>query len=360
MTLPASGPSPLLVIDQLFNRYQGEDLLRKVSFSLFEGEILCLLGPSGSGKTTLLRLLAGLDRPDSGRILLRGRDIGEVPPHKRNFGMMFQEYALFPHRNVRDNVAFGLEMQDFSGRRRDERVAAMLAMVGLSELAERRIDELSGGERQRVALARSLAPEPQVLLLDEPLGSLDRSLRERLVGELRAILKKVGLAAIFVTHDQGEAFSIADRIAVLHQGVLQQIGPPEQVYRAPINRLVAAFLGFANLIEGSMAADGLWHCPLAAFRPADLPPGAGGGRQTLLIRPEGALIDGAPDGKAAEGLPLAGLVVGRQFQGGSYRLTMATGQQNLTFDLATEPMPPAVGEQIALRVNPTALVWLQS
>ena len=350
----------LLGIDRLANSYQGEPLLRQVSFGLGEGEILCLLGPSGSGKTTLLRLLAGLDRPESGRIFLRGRDIGEVPPHQRNFGMMFQEYALFPHRNVRDNIAFGLEMQKMSAPRRQQRVAEMLALIGLTDLAERRIDELSGGERQRVALARSLAPGPQLLLLDEPLGSLDRGLRERLGGEIRTILKKMGLAAIFVTHDQGEAFSIADRIAVLHQGVLQQIGPPEEVYRAPINRLVAGFLGFANLVEGNLAGDGRWHCPLGAFPLADLPARASDGGQTLLIRPEGAKLATTGAEKRMGGLAISGVVVGRQFQGGRYRLTIEAFGQGLIFDLATAPVPPAVGAAITLWVDRQALVWLKS
>jgi ABC-type Fe3+/spermidine/putrescine transport system ATPase subunit len=170
---------PILKVQNLCNRYQELPLLKNINFSLHKGEILCLLGPSGSGKTTLLRLLAGLEEADSGSIIFNGRELAGIAPHKRNFGMMFQEYALFPHKNVRENIAFGLEMQQCPAARLQLRVDTMLDLVGLRQFAHRRIDELSGGERQRVALARSLAPEPQLLLLDEPLGSLDRTLRDR-------------------------------------------------------------------------------------------------------------------------------------------------------------------------------------
>ena len=261
----------ILEVHDLCSRYQGTPLLQNIGFSLVPGEILCLLGPSGSGKTTLLRLIAGLDQEYSGTIIFSGKEISTVAPHKRNFGMMFQEYALFPHKNVLENIAFGLEMQGCRPAERQQRVAAMLQLVGLQELGHRRIDELSGGERQRVALARSLAPEPQLLLLDEPLGSLDRTLRDRLTGEIRSILKKLGVTAIFVTHDQAEAFSIADKIAVLHNGILQQFDTPEVLYRQPRNTTVAAFLGFTNLLQGRLDAQGIFHCPLGPLSITAMP-----------------------------------------------------------------------------------------
>ncbi len=258
-------PKNILEIHHLSNQYEGQALLQDISFSLAQGEILCLLGPSGSGKTTLLRLIAGLEKEDAGTIIFAGKDIRRIPPHKRNFGMMFQEYALFPHKSVRQNVAFGLEMQHCPNDEATRRVQTVLTMVGLTGLQHRKIDELSGGERQRVALARSLAPQPKLLLLDEPLGSLDRALRDRLTGEIRTILKSLAVTAIFVTHDQAEAFSIADKVAILHHGILQQFDTPENIYRNPTNRTVAEFLGFRNLIAGTVDDDMVFHSPLGPY-----------------------------------------------------------------------------------------------
>lgn len=235
---------PICKVTDISNRYGGNLLLQDINFSLDPGEILCLLGPSGSGKTTLLRLIAGLEEEYSGHVIFKGKNIRTTPAHKRGFGLMFQEYALFPHKNVEENIRFGLEMQNLPNKQQLYQVDTMLELVGLSGFGERRIDELSGGERQRVALARSLAPKPELLLLDEPLGSLDRTLRERLTVEIRAILKELGVTAIFVTHDQNEAFGVADKIAVLKNGILQQFAAPEQLYRFPNNTDVAHFLDF--------------------------------------------------------------------------------------------------------------------
>ncbi len=347
----------ILLVKNLCNCYEGTPLLQDIGFALQQGEILCLLGPSGSGKTTLLRLIAGLEKEDSGSIVFRGRDISTIPPHKRNFGMMFQEYALFPHKNVRQNIAFGLEMQHCRPDELLHRVDAMLDLVGLQGLGHRRINELSGGERQRVALARSLAPEPQLLLLDEPLGSLDRTLRDRLTGEIRCILKKLGVTAIFVTHDQAEAFSVADKIAVLHNGVLQQFGTPESLYRRPRNATVAAFLGFTNLITGSLDAAAVYHCPLGrlALESQTTHPGA---TVTLLIRPEGSQMITPPAVTEPPGLVLSGTVTNRLFQGGSYRVTLQCADNFLTFDLPIDPPPPEVGMGIHLAVNPAALILI--
>jgi ABC-type Fe3+/spermidine/putrescine transport system ATPase subunit len=345
---------PILAVNHLSNRYEGMPLLQDISFTLGRGEILCLLGPSGSGKTTLLRLIAGLERSETGTIIFGGRDIRDVPPHCRNFGMMFQEYALFPHQSVRQNIAFGLEIRHCPAAEMAERLQAVLALVGLEDLGHRRIDELSGGERQRVALARSLAPEPKLLLLDEPLGSLDRTLRDRLTGEIRAILKKLAMTAIFVTHDQAEAFSIADKVAVLDNGRLEQFDSPEDLYRRPKNATVAGFLGFTNLIGGNLDREGTFHSRLGPL-PLDNETGRQAGPATLLLRPEGARLL-APPAATTTSPAFQGLVTDRVFQGSSYRVTLQTGGISLTFDLPIDPPPPATGSAIHLALNPAAMV----
>lgn len=347
----------ILLVHNLCKSYEGVPLLQDISFSLEHGEILCLLGPSGSGKTSLLRLIAGLLQEDSGTLAFAGRDLHNIPPHKRNFGMMFQEYALFSHKNVQQNIAFGLEMQQCQPSEIKSRIEAMLDLVGLQGFGQRSIDELSGGERQRVALARSLAPEPQLLLLDEPLGSLDRALRDRLIGEIRNILKKLAVTAIFVTHDQAEAFSVADRVAVLHNGVLQQIDSPEDLYRRPRNETVAAFLGFTNLIIGDLDGDGIFHCDLGRL------PLLGAAKQprskaTLLIRPEGSRILLPSVIAKPHSHLLSGTITTRIFQGSIYRVCLQSGGHALTFNLPIDPPPPKIGEGIRLAVHPEALVLL--
>lgn len=340
-------------VNGLSCHYEGSPLLQDISFGLTQGEILCLLGPSGAGKTTLLRLLAGLERQVSGTILFAGKDLRDVPPHKRNFGMMFQEYALFPHKTVLQNVAFGLEMQHCPPTELSRRVQKVLEMVGLSGLKERKIDELSGGERQRVALARSLAPEPQLLLLDEPLGSLDRALRDRLTGEIRTILKSLAVTAVFVTHDQAEAFTIADKVAILHQGILQQLDSPENIYRQPANTTVARFLGFRNLIEGTVDDRGIFHCPIGSIgTTGSLRPTTA---TSLLLRPEAAILADSPAAEA-DLTTISGTVTGRQFQGSSYRITLRMEKLPLTFNLPIDPPPPVIGQEITLRINPSGLV----
>ena len=287
---------PLLELQNLSKSYDGP-AVRGVSLGVEQGQILCLLGPSGCGKSTLLRMVAGLETPDQGRVFFEGQDLTQAPPQKRNFGLMFQEFALFPHKNVFDNVAFGLEMKKLPQTQLELRVEMMLELMGIADLARRNVENLSGGERQRVALARSLAPEPRLLMLDEPLGSLDRALRERLLREIRGILNKMNTTAIFVTHDQSEALAIADQVAVMNAGRLEQTAPPEALYLSPANRFVAGFLGFSNFVSGQVSDEGAALTPLGAIKAplGDMQPGQA---VVLVLRPEGASLS-APNGKPA-------------------------------------------------------------
>jgi ABC-type Fe3+/spermidine/putrescine transport system ATPase subunit len=208
----------MLDVQELYKTYEGQPLLKGVTFRVEPGETVCLLGPSGSGKSTLLRLISGLEQPEAGHILWNGVDQAGVPVHRRQFGLMFQEYALFPHRSVAENVAFGLRMQRLPASQIREQVQQALDQMNLGQFGERRVTDLSGGEQQRVALARALAPRPRLLMLDEPLGALDRTLREQLLEELRVLLHRTGIPAIYVTHDQQEAYALADRMLLLHSG----------------------------------------------------------------------------------------------------------------------------------------------
>ncbi len=244
----------LLRVASISKSFSGTTVLHDVSFHADEGEIVSLLGPSGCGKTTLLRIVAGLETADSGQVTFDGRVMDGVPVHHRGFGLMFQDYALFPHQDVVANVAFGLRMQGLPRAQVEARVVEMLDLVGLAGYEGRRVYDLSGGEQQRVALARSLAPGPRLLMLDEPLGSLDRALREELMNELRSILNGVGLTAVYVTHDQQEAFAVADRVIIMHRGHIVQQGAPQAVYSQPASPWVARFLGLGNLIPGCVAA----------------------------------------------------------------------------------------------------------
>jgi len=345
----------LLKVTQLCNSYEGYPLLQDINFTLENGEILCLLGPSGSGKTTLLRLLAGLENEESGSIYFQDTDISLIPPHKRNFGMMFQEYALFPHKNVAQNVAFGLEMQQHTREEIERRVQKMLTLVGLKGFDERKIDELSGGEKQRVALARSLAPEPELLLLDEPLGSLDKTLRDRLALEIRTILKSFKVTSIFVTHDQSEAFSVADKVAILYEGILQQFDTPENIYRYPANSSVARFLGFRNLLQGKVDSNSTFQCRSFRLHLENIPSHPST-EATLLIRPEGATLRETPiNGNT---LSITGKIVMRQFQGSTYKVTLISEGEELVFELPLDPPVPDTGCSINLDLSPSSLVIL--
>ena len=248
----------LLRIEAVTKKFDGQRAVDRLSLDIRSGEFFALLGPSGCGKTTLLRMLAGFETPDEGRILLDGTDIAQVLPHQRPINMMFQNYALFPHLNVRDNIAFGLKRARMPRAEIDTRVAEMIALARLKGLEKRKPDQLSGGQKQRVALARSLARRPRVLLLDEPLAALDKKLRESTQLELMELQRRLGMTFIIVTHDQEEAMTMADRIGVMDDGRLEQVATPRKLYDAPSSRWVAEFVGDVNLFEGeaSSGADG--------------------------------------------------------------------------------------------------------
>jgi putrescine transport system ATP-binding protein len=245
---------PLLRIDAVVKKFGGFRAVDKLSLDIRAGEFFALLGPSGCGKTTLLRMLAGFETPDEGRILLDGSDIARVLPHQRPVNMMFQNYALFPHLSVRDNIAFGLKRAGMPRPEIDSRVAEMVALVKLDGLEQRKPDQLSGGQKQRVALARSLARRPQLLLLDEPLAALDKKLRESTQLELMELQRRLGMTFVIVTHDQEEAMTVADRIGVMDAGRLEQVATPRELYEAPASRWIAEFVGDVNLFEGQVAS----------------------------------------------------------------------------------------------------------
>ncbi|WP_215403287.1 polyamine ABC transporter ATP-binding protein [Janthinobacterium sp. JC611] len=251
----SDAPAPFLLIDQLVKEFDGVRAVNDISVTINKGEIFALLGSSGCGKSTLLRMLAGFETPTSGRIALAGNSIVDVPPHQRPINMMFQSYALFPHLSVWDNIAFGLRRDGLPKAEVAARVEQMLALVQLGQYAKRKPHQLSGGQQQRVALARSLAKRPQLLLLDEPLGALDKKLRERTQMELVNIIEQVGVTCVMVTHDQDEAMSMATRIAVMSEGRILQVGPPGEIYETPNCRFVADFIGSVNLFDGRITED---------------------------------------------------------------------------------------------------------
>ncbi|HEY6320188.1 MAG TPA: ABC transporter ATP-binding protein [Thermoanaerobaculia bacterium] len=403
---------PYLLLDRLAKTFgvagagadRGRPVLDGLTLAVDRGEVVALLGPSGSGKTTALRLIAGFETPDAGpgRVMVEGQDVTGLPPARRNFGMVFQHYALFPHLTVGENVAFGLEARRLDRGQVRARVAAALALVDLPGFERRRVGEISGGQQQRVALARALAPEPRVLLLDEPLSNLDPALRERTRRELRRAIRRVGITTLLVTHEQEEAFYLGDRVAVLEGGVLHQAGTPEELYDRPATRFVATFVGRASVLPGIFEGDGdgvngrvrlrldgpataaaaaapgaavaaaaaglaAAASGTAAARPGAAGPGAGGNAGTAAARGDvawpGEAVEPLADGEAVELVvrpealalvpagtagALAGRVVERQYAGPvTYYLVELTGA-GLEIEVAAGAGAAAPGDEVAV------------
>lgn len=278
----AQAAPPMIVFEAVGKRYGGVRAVDGLSLEIQAGEFFALLGPSGCGKTTLMRMLAGFETPDDGRILLDGADVSATPPHLRPVNMMFQSYALFPHMSVRENIAFGLKQAGMAKADREARIAEMLALGRLESLASRKPHQLSGGQRQRVALVRALARRPKVLLLDEPLGALDRKLREETQVELMHLQRDLKMTFLMVTHDQDEAMSMADRIGVMEAGALAQVGTPQAIYESPSRLSVARFVGDINLVPGEITAPGRFVSAQGSFAVGDFAMGPA----TLALRPE--------------------------------------------------------------------------
>jgi thiamine transport system ATP-binding protein len=337
--LQPSTSAALLEIAGLTVAYGSRPVLRGVDLAVPAGQLVCVLGPSGGGKSTLLRAIAGLEEPAGGTVRLAGRDLAGVPAHERGVGLMFQDYALFPHRDVGHNVAFGLRMRGEDAGAIRQRVAELLTLVGLPGAERRAVSQLSGGEQQRVALARALAPRPRLLMLDEPMGSLDRSLRERLPEELRGIFTELGLTVLYVTHDQDEALSVADRVAVLDDGRIVADDPPERLWRHPPSAWVAGFLGFRNVAPATVRR-GVAISPWGEF----VLPGAADGVVTVVLRPE-ALTLGQAGG-------ITGTVEARRFRGDHVRVVVMTDARG-RLELEVRGDPPEVGSRVSVSVDPT-------
>jgi ABC-type Fe3+/spermidine/putrescine transport system ATPase subunit len=336
-----------LHLDRVAKRFGSHVALDEISLTVARGEFVTMLGPSGSGKSTALRLIAGLEAPDSGAIRIGGREMANLPPHRRDCALVFQDLALFPHRTVRDNVGFGLAMR---GRPRDEtalRVQALLLMVGLGDQGGKRPSQLSGGQQQRVALARALAVEPAILLLDEPLGALDLLLRRQLQTELRAIQRESGSTFLHVTHDQQEALALSDRVVLMHAGRVAQVGAPEEIWERPASRFVAEFMGFRNIfpVTGSPGR------PRVAG--LDVSPAAGPvAPRYAAIRPERVRI-GPPFTGAAL---LRGTVTARTYAGDAWTHEVRLGD-GAAIEATTGRAYPE-GEAVHLSLDPAHLVFL--
>jgi spermidine/putrescine transport system ATP-binding protein len=343
-----SGRTAVVRVERVTKRFGSVTAVDDVSFEVAAGEFFSLLGPSGCGKSTTLRMLAGFEVPTQGRIYLEGKDATNTPPYKRATNLVFQNYALFPHMTVEENVAFGPQRRRLPRAEVRERVREALAAVRLEGMAERYPRELSGGQQQRVALARALANRPAVLLLDEPLGALDLKLREEMQLELKRIQREVGICFVYVTHDQGEALTMSDRVAVMNHGRIEQIGSPEEVYERPATRFVAGFIGTANLVPCTVEEAG----DVATVRLLDggrvgapaAPGCAVGSRAVLMLRPERLRIRTAPESTGGPGM--RGRVVESVFQGSVLRHLVQVGERSIVVLAPVGADRPGIGQEV--------------
>jgi putative spermidine/putrescine transport system ATP-binding protein len=334
-------------MEELSRHYGSVIALDKLDLTVQAGELVALLGPSGCGKTTTLRLLAGLEDADAGQIKVAGRDITRLPASKRDMGMVFQAYSLFPHMTVRQNVAFGLRLRRIQSSERDRRAMEMLQLVELDSQADRYPHQISGGQQQRVALARALAIEPQVLLLDEPLSALDAKVRAQLRDQIRRIQLEVGITTLFVTHDQEEALAIADRVGVMRDGRIEQLAPPVEIYSRPATPFVAEFVGLSNRLAGTVSGGTVTvrghSLPLVDLSTPQ-------GPATALVRPEAVTLSSDSSGESG---PLVGSVIATTFLGATSRVTVDLGDTTILAQLATSDASklPA-GSRVALTIRP--------
>ena len=347
--------SRALAVERLSKSFGTVKAVDNVSFAVSPSEFLTLLGPSGSGKTTILRLLGGFEYPDAGDIILGGENVNHLPPYRRNIGVVFQKYALFPHMTVADNVAFPLRQRKVATDERNRQVAEILDLVGLEGLGERRPRQLSGGQQQRVALARAMVFKPEILLMDEPLGALDKNLRERMQREIRALQQTVGITTVYVTHDQSEAMTMSDRIAVINEGRIEHLGSPVELYERPATEFVAGFVGDSNLIEGEvLGQDGAFgRLRLGADVVVRFPWRDGlGQRAILLVRPEKLRLETTDSG--AELNRVEGPVEAVTYLGDATIYDIALAGARLTARQANrDGVPrPAVGDRIAIVWSP--------
>ncbi len=353
-------------IENISLSYGSSRVLKNITLEIEPGEFFTFLGPSGCGKTTLLRLIAGFGEPQSGRVYIGDADVTGLPPWRRNVGMVFQSYALWPHMTVRKNVSFGLEERRLPREEIRRRVDAALELVGLLDLAQRRPSQLSGGQQQRVALARTIVVEPQVLLLDEPLSNLDAKLRIQMRQELLQLQRKLALTTIFVTHDQEEANTTADRIAVMDAGVIQQVGTPAELYDNPANRFVAGFLGTANVLDGVLeeqAGKAVFHCANGITVPlskAQISKRRADGLRSIMFRPQSLTIRQAGSVAPANETSIRGFVRQKEFLGSLVRYEIGVGDTAILVDDSHrrgEP-PFSIGAEVALGLASEQVVVL--